>query len=130
VENNELLQAIYNDLQGVKQDVSSLKQDVSGLKQNVSGLKQDVSGLKQDISGLKVGQAALQQDTKSIKLTLENITNKNIQIMMEGHSLNVEKLAKLDSIGKTVEETKENVDVMFKVIQEHSGDIKELKLAK
>lgn len=109
MENSELLQAIYNDLQGVKQDVSSLKQDVSGLK---------------------VGQAALQQDTKSIKLTLENITNKNIQIMMEGHSLNVEKLAKLDSIGKTVEETKENVDVMFKVIQEHSGDIKELKLAK
>ena len=109
MENNELLQAIYNDLQGVKQDVSSLKKDVSGLKE---------------------GQTVLQQDTKSIKLTLENITNKNIQIMMEGHSLNVEKLAKLDSIEKTVEETKENVDVMFKVIHEHSGDIKGLKLAK
>ena len=151
MESNELLQAIYNDLQGVKQDISGLKEDVSGLKQDVSGLKQgqvalqeDVSGLKQDVSGLKQGQTSLQEDvsglkqdvfevkerTTRIEVTLENDIKKSVQLIAEGHAGIVDKIHDLDSIKTTVEDTKDEVDVVFKVMQGHSAEIKALKLLK
>lgn len=67
-------------LEPLKRDVSDLKKDVDGLKRDVDGLKTDVNGLKIDVNGLKT-------DIKSIQLTIENETNKNINIIAEGHSI-------------------------------------------
>jgi len=130
MENNELLQAIYNDLQSVKQDISGLKQGQTNLEQGQAALQQGQAALQQ-------GQAALQQDmtevkqrTTKIEIVLENDISEKLDALFVGHELNIKKLSKLDSIEKTIEETKDTVDVMFNVIQKHSGEIKELQLAK
>ncbi len=44
----------------------------------VSGIETEMKGVLPDISGLK-------KDVKDIQLTLENETNKNIQLIAEGH---------------------------------------------
>ena len=69
----------------LKQEMSEVKQDVSELKQEMSEVKQDVSGLKQDVSELKQEMSEVKQDVTGLKLHIENVTDKNIQIIAEGH---------------------------------------------
>jgi len=123
MENNELLQAIYNDLQSVKQDISGLKQGQTNLEQGQVALQQGQAALQQDMTEVK-------QRTTKIEIVLENDISEKLDALFVGHELNIKKLSKLDSIEKTIEETKDTVDVMFNVIQKHSGEIKELQLAK
>ena len=69
----------------LKEDVSVLKKDVSVLKEDVSVLKEDVSVLKEDVSVLKEDVSVLKEDVSGIHLTLENVTNRNIRVVAEGH---------------------------------------------
>lgn len=55
---NEMLQAIYSDMQNMKTDIQDMKTDIRDLKSRVS----------------------------SIEMTLENETNRNIRIIAEGHA--------------------------------------------
>ena len=55
---NEMLQAIYSDMQNMKNDMQEMKTDIRDLKGRVS----------------------------SIEMTLENETNRNIRIIAEGHA--------------------------------------------
>lgn len=55
---NEMLQAIYSDMQDMKTDIQDMKTDIRDLKSRVS----------------------------SIEMTLENETNRNIRIIAEGHA--------------------------------------------
>ena len=55
---NEMLQAIYLDMQDMKTDIQDMKTDIRDLKSRVSG----------------------------IEMTLENETNRNIRIIAEGHA--------------------------------------------
>lgn len=145
---DQRLAGLEQSVVGLKQDVSGLKdgqaalqQDVSGLKQDVAGLKDgqaalqsEVSGLKEDVVGLKDGQAALQKDvaglqeeTHSIRMTLENVTNRNIQVVMEGHSGVVDKIKELSN---TVDDINAKVDILEMVSQMNVKEINKLKIAK
>lgn len=55
---NEMLQAIYLDMQDMKTDIQDMKTDIQDLRGRVSG----------------------------IEMTLENETNRNIRIIAEGHA--------------------------------------------
>ena len=88
----EDVSGLKEDVSGLKKDVSGLKEEVSGLKEDVSGLKEDVSGLKEDVSVLKAEVSDLKEDVSSLKqkiisieITLENETNRNIEIIAENH---------------------------------------------
>lgn len=61
---NEMIVAIYDGMQDLKTDMRELKDRVQVLEEDVSVLKEDVSG---------------------IHLTLENVTNRNIRVVAEGH---------------------------------------------
>lgn len=56
---NEILQALYNDMQSMKSDMQSIKGEMQEVKQKVN----------------------------SIELSLENETNRNIKIVAEGHAI-------------------------------------------
>ena len=62
----------------VKQDVADLKQDMTEVKQDMTEVKQDVADLKQDVT--------------EMKLSLENETNHNIQLLAQNHCDLVDKL--------------------------------------
>ena len=76
----------------MKQEVTVLKQDVAELKQEVTVLKQDVAELKQEVTVLKQDVTVLKQDVAEMKLSLENETNHNIQLLAENHCNLVDKL--------------------------------------
>ncbi|NLK37960.1 MAG: hypothetical protein GX299_07740 [Epulopiscium sp.] len=81
------------------------------------------SRLTQEIKELKM-------EVKEIKMTLENETNKNIQLLVEGHMQNADKLQQLDAIKDDVEYLKLKTDVVEGVTKLHSYDINHLKKVK
>lgn len=132
---NEMIRAIYDDMQDLKEDVHVLKEDVHALKEDVQGLKEDVQDLKvkvevlredvdvlkEDVSVLKEDVSVLKENVTGIQLTLENETNRNIRVVAEGHlDLN----RKLDDALK-VENEKEMMHLRVNVLENDMRRVKE-----
>ena len=86
------VRGLKEDVQGLKEDVQGLKEDVQVLKEDVQGLKEEVQVLNEDVQVLKEDVQTLKEDVQSVKervtlfeITLENETNRNIQLIAEGH---------------------------------------------
>lgn len=90
---NEMIVAIYGDMQELKTDVRELKDKVQVLEGDVRGLH----------------------------LTLENVTNKNIQVVAEGH---LDLSRKLDDALK-VETEKEMMHLRVNVLENDMRKVKE-----
>ncbi len=82
---NQRTAKLEQGMTGVKQDVADLKQDMTEVKQDMTEVKQDMTEVKQDVADLK-------QDVTEMKLSLENETNHNIQLLAENHCDLVDKL--------------------------------------
>ena len=101
---------LKEQVQGIEEEVLELKEQVQGvqgevreLKGQVQGVKGEVLELKERVQGVEDKARKLEGHVQGIRLTLENETNKNINIIAEGH-LNLSR--KLDEALK-VENEKE-----------------------
>ena len=103
---NEMLQAIYSDMQNMKNDMQNMKSDMKEMKTDMQGMKTDIRDLKGRVS--------------SIEMTLENETNRNIRIIAEGHA---DLCRKLDEALK-VENEKELLLVRTNIME---NDIRKIK---
>ena len=107
---NSSMKPIKEELQDVKGEIRELKEQVQGvegevreLKERVKGVEGEVRELKERVQGVEGEVRELEGHVQGIRLTLENETNKNINIIAEGH-LNLSR--KLDEALK-VENEKE-----------------------
>ena len=94
------LGGIEGGLASVREDVRSLQGDMQTLKGDVKTLKEDVQTLKGDVQTLKEDVQMLKDRVTNIEITLENETNRNIQLIAEGH-LNLDR--KLDEALKELQ---------------------------
>ncbi len=83
----EMLKSIYENIIDMKDDIHILKTDVKEAKEDIQTLKIDVKEAKEDIQTLKIDVKDTKKDVRSLQLTLENETNRNIQIIAEGHAI-------------------------------------------
>ena len=123
---DELLQTILHELQGLKETVTStdirlknVEQEVQGLKETVTSNVQELQGLKetvtsntQELQGLKEIATSTDIRLKKIELVQENVTNKNIQILLEGQTGINDKFQRLDSLEEKVEDIQMTVSVL------------------
>ena len=94
------LASVREDVRSLQGDVQTLKGDVQTLKEDVQTLKEDVQTLKGDVQTLKEDVQMLKDRVTNIEITLENETNRNIQLIAEGH-LNLDR--KLDEALKELQ---------------------------
>ena len=94
------LASVGEDVRSLQGDVQTLKGDVQTLKEDVQTLKEDVQTLKGDVQTLKEDVQMLKDRVTNIEITLENETNRNIQLIAEGH-LNLDR--KLDEALKELQ---------------------------
>ena len=80
----ELLEALYRDMQGMKEDMQSMKEDMQSMKEDMQSMKGDLQEVK--------------DRTSKLELTLENETNRNIQLLAENHINLVDKLNEAISV--------------------------------
>ena len=92
----ELVQSVKNiqaDMQGMKTDMKNMQADMQNMQANMQA---DMQNMQADISEIK-------DRTLKIEITLENETNRNIQLLMEAQSLNAEKMKNIDLVLDDIE---------------------------
>ena len=120
----EDVSALKQDVSALKQDVSALKQDVSVLKLKVATLEKDISALKQDVSVLKHKVSALEKEVDNLKqglshisLHLENVTDKQLQILAENYLTAAKRFTEAVS---QIEELQNDNKIIKQVLAKHS----------
>ncbi len=90
---------VRGEVNGVKQELNDVKSEVNGVKQELNDVKGEVNGVKQELNDVK-GEVNGEKMVKDVQLTLENETNRNIQIIAEGHldlSRKLDEAVKIDN---------------------------------
>ena len=95
------------------EDLSEL---LFGMRQEITDMKQDLTDVKQRVTKMEIHQ--------------ENVTDKNIQLLLEGQQGINEKFQKLDQVAENVEEIKAKVTALEAVTRDNTSQIKELRIAK
>lgn len=108
MDNNELLQAIYKELQDLKQTSLSTDNRLSNLETANVNISNDLQSMKADI------------------FRLPHI-EKNIALLMEGQQGINEKFSKLDQVAENVEEIKTKVTALEAVTKDNTSQIRELR---
>ncbi len=115
------IKTLRNDIDVIKKDIDGMKNDIDGMKNDIDGMKNDIDGMKNDIDGMKNDIKNLDKRVTSLEVHLENITDKNIRIIAEGHlDLN----RKLDDALK-VENEKELLIIRVRILEEELKKVKD-----
>ena len=93
-------------------------------------MKEMKSDLQNQIKEVKNEVAEVKQRITKIETSLENETNRNIKLLVDGHIQNANKLEKLDKIEEDVEISKTDIDVIKKASTTHSSQSNQLKKVK
>ena len=82
---NQKMDLLLQKLGGIEGGLASVREDVRSLQGDMQTLKGDVKTLKEDVQTLKEDVQTLKDRVTNIEITLENETNRNIQLIAEGH---------------------------------------------
>ena len=82
---NQKMDLILQKLGGIEGGLASVREDVRSLQGDMQTIKGDVQTIKGDMQTLKEDVQTLKDRVTNIEITLENETNRNIQLIAEGH---------------------------------------------
>lgn len=131
---NEKLDLILSKMAGIEQSITGLEQSVAGLEQSVTGIKQNVTGLEQSVTGIEQRieemEAGFEQKLEIIdqRLTrleshIENVTDKNIRIVAEGH---VDLNRKLNEVIHVTSDIKAYHELQNILVSDHEDRLKHI----
>ena len=92
--------------------------------------KEIINAVQEMFLDLKKEIREVKEDVSSIKMALENEIRPNIELLVEGHKQNAEKLAQLEPLAEDVEYIKLKTDVIEAVTKVQAYDISHLKRIK
>lgn len=101
-------------LQELIQSVKNIQADMQNMQANMQA---EMQNMRADISEIK-------DRTLKIEITLENETNKNIQLLMEAQSLNAEKMK---DINFALDDIESSVVATEAIVRQNIRDINVLK---
>ena len=124
------------DINGMKQDIDGMKQDINGMKQRMDGMQHEIDGLKQEVGGLKQEVGSLKQEVKDlsyrvmrIEIHLEEVTDRNIQILAENFTDFNAKLNRVIGMAERNFENKIKVNYLVEKVRNHEEELQVLKRA-
>lgn len=118
----EKLPLMESEIQDLKEHVQDLKEHVEKLPSmeiEIQGLKEHVEKL----SSMENEIHTLNQQLSGLKLHIENVTDKNIQLLAENY---VPAARRYEEAVPKIEMMEADIDIMKKVIIEHSKKLKAL----
>ena len=86
VELKEDMSSVKTEIAGLKEEIAELKEDMSNVKTEIAGLKEEIAELKEDMSNVKTEIGRLNDRTAGVIIHLENVTDRGIKIIGEGHA--------------------------------------------
>lgn len=100
------------------------KEIIGAVQEMFLDMKQE---MKQEIGEIRQELAEVKQLATKNAMTLENETNKNVQLLAEGYLPLTEKV---DALAEDMEIVKFNVDIIKKVVTTHSKELDRLGKAR
>lgn len=94
------LKCVEEELGGVRKELDGVRGEVNGVKQELNDARGEGGGVNQELKDVKRNVAGVEKMVKDVQLTLENETNRNIQIIAEGHldlSRKLDEAVKIDN---------------------------------
>ena len=110
----ELLQAIKTIVQ----------EETTSINNRLEKIETDVSEIKDRTLKIEERTSKIEERTLKIEVTLENETNKNIQLLMEAQSLNAEKMKSIDLV---LDDIESSVVATEAIVRQNIRDINVLK---
>lgn len=100
------------------------KEIIGAVQEMFLDMKQE---MKQEIGEIRLELAEVKQLATKTAMTLENVTNKNVQLLADGYLPLTEKV---DTLTEDMEIVKFNVDIIKKVVTTHSKELDRLGKAR
>lgn len=110
----EKLDLILSELQGVKNNMQGMESEQQSMKSDMQSMKSDMQSLKSDMQ-------KLERKVAGIEVHLENVTDRNIRLIAEGH---LDLRRKLDEALKNKNE-KELQGIRLNILEDEIRKIKE-----
>ena len=100
------------------------KELLEELIKSVNRMQEDISEIKDRTLKIEERTSKSEDRTLKIEITLENETNKNIQLLMEAQSLNAEKMKNVDMV---LDDIESSVVATEAIVRQNIRDINVLK---
>ena len=100
------------------------KELLEELIKSVNRMQEDISEIKDRTLKIEERTSNIEDRTLKIEITLENETNKNIQLLMEAQSLNAEKMKNVDMV---LDDIESSVVATEAIVRQNIRDINVLK---
>ena len=97
--------------------------DIAGIRTDITGLHGDIAEIRTDITGLHGDIAEMRTDITNIQLHLENVTDHNIQLLVENYIPAAKRFEKASS---EIETMQDDISVLKKVVADHSEKLKKI----
>ena len=114
-------QGMKSDMQSMKSDMQGMKSDMQSMKSELQDMKSDMQGMKSELQDMKNNMQKLEWKVTGIEVHLENVTDRNIRLIAEGH---LDLSRKLDEALK-VENEKELQGIRLNILEDEIRKIKE-----
>lgn len=100
------------------------KELLEELIKSVNRMQEDISEIKDRTLKIEERTSKIEDRTLKIEITLENETNKNIQLLMEAQSLTAEKMKNVDMV---LDDIESSVVATEAIVRQNIRDINVLK---
>ena len=127
----ELLEELIKSVNRMQTDISEIKDRTLKIEERASKIEDRTLKIEERASKiedrtLKIEErtSKIEERTLKIEVTLENETNKNIQLLMEAQSLNAEKMKSIDLV---LDDIESSVVATEAIVRQNIRDINVLK---
>ena len=82
---NREIQIMKEEIQIMKEEIQVVKEEIQVMKEEIQVMKEEIQEIKQEIRSINSRLDKVEKRTNSIQLTLENETNRKIDVIGDGH---------------------------------------------
>ena len=120
----ELLEELIKSVNRMQTDISEIKDRTLKIEDRTSKIEDRTSKIEDRTLRIEERTSKIEDRTLKIEITLENETNKNIQLLMEAQSLNAEKMK---DINFALDDIESSVVATEAIVRQNIRDINVLK---
>ncbi len=80
---NEKLDLILSELTGIKSEIKDMKSETKGMKSEMKDMKSEMKDMKSEMKDMKSEMNDMNRRIANIEYHIENVTDKNIQLIAE-----------------------------------------------
>lgn len=118
MDTKELLEAIRN----------IVKEETQELKDRMDKMDEDLQTVKDRTQKIEDRAKKIEDRTLKLEVTIENETNRNINLLMEGQSLNAEKLKEISKKVDKIDDIEADIFALKESTKHNKEEIETLKL--